>query len=261
MGKTKDPIWDHWREEGTGKVQCKYCLKSRQERHATRCKKHSASCIAAPMEVRRRFQDDVQQLKTKSSLISRELRDERKDLYQSELFDVDAVPSTAVAVCSSTSPLKNVSRLTVNKHKELEFLWAKAMIAGNVSFNWTQNLHLRKFFDKLGSGFVLPSRKEMSTSLLKKLDEESREKIETSIQKERHLSIVPDGWQNIRGLSVINVMLANPNSRIFYKSIETGNNQSSDYYFIHKLINKHLHPKFPSSWTFPNGRIHQRAIA
>jgi hypothetical protein len=123
----------------------------------------------------------------------------------------------------STSPLKNVSRLAVNKHKELEYMWAKAMIAGNVSFNWTQNLHLRKFFDKLGSGFVLPSRKEMSTSLLKNLDEESRGKIETSIQKERHLSIVPDGGQNIRGLSVINVMLANPNSRIFYKSIETGN--------------------------------------
>jgi hypothetical protein len=57
----------------------------------------------------------------------------------------------------------------------------------------------------------------------KKLNEESRGKIETSIQKERHLSLVPDGWQNIRGLSVINVMLANPNSRIFYKSIETGN--------------------------------------
>jgi hypothetical protein len=225
MGKTKDQIWNHWTEDTLNKVSCKYCKKFGQEKHATRCKNHSACCISAPAEIRKLFEQDVQQLKAKNSLLSKERRDNRKELYSDELYNVsDAVSSTFVAVGSSQSMLeKRISKISPSNHKELELLWTKSMITGNVSFNWTRNIHLQKFFEKLGSGFILPARRDVSTTLLKQLDEESQDKIAECIKKEKYLSIVPDGWQNVRGLSVINVMLANPTKQIFYKSIETGN--------------------------------------
>ncbi|CAL8122074.1 unnamed protein product [Orchesella dallaii] len=154
---------------------------------------------------------------------------------QTEQSTIDAVFSNASQLAAPSSYRQkvldsHVNRLSAADLKELQKLFTKAMISGNVSFNWLQDTHLKTFFDKLGSGFCPPTRWEASHSVLDKLENEAAASINRRLELEWFFSVIPDGWTNIKGLSVVNIMLSNTVSCLFYKSFETGSNsQTGDY--------------------------------
>jgi hypothetical protein len=234
MGKTPDPIWNHWSDFPTGKVTCKYCKKNTQLKHATKCKTHTAGCQFTPYEVRQELKSELNQKHIEKKNAMREEKD-RSQSYRPPILED---PNDTVAVSSEDAEGSTVSiigtkrkincledamvKISRTTHKDLEVLLTKAMISGNVSFNWVNNFHLQKFFEKLGGGFHPPTRKEISGSILNKLDQQSSDALKEAIGQAKNISIVPDGWQNVRGSSVVGVMLANTTKTIFYKSFETG---------------------------------------
>jgi hypothetical protein len=252
MGKTPDIIWDHWDQSSTGKVICRYCKKSEQLKHATKCKGHTAVCSYTPRGIKLQFATQVayrnnqkkealKEGRMAAQLERSSLQPEVEVLSTTTMdFDVGNDPSQrqTVAVDSEVGVVSTVQQMCRKRkqttlegalikisrttHKELELLLAKAMISGNVPFQWVQNAHLKKFFEKLGGGFKTPSRKEIAGSLLKKLDVWSTDLLREEVRNAKHISIVPDGWQNIRGASVVGVMLVNTTKSIFYRSFETG---------------------------------------
>lgn len=71
-----DPIWLHWTHvSGNGKqevVKCNYCS-NKQQKHAPKCKGHSSRCGKTPLEVRKRFNDELK-LKEKQLKLKKELK-------------------------------------------------------------------------------------------------------------------------------------------------------------------------------------------
>ncbi|OXA37509.1 hypothetical protein Fcan01_27767 [Folsomia candida] len=268
MGKPKDNIWQQWTDCGDNKVECRNCKKHKIEKHATRCRLHTSLCSSTPKRIREIFTEKVKSLqqlrKQKPSGWTGRIMEEGDVAIvedHSRDFDVEeinqagvAVSSTSVAVFPTPSPsggtsssainsvlTGRINRISSSKMKELQLLWAKAIISGNVAFEWTQNPFLQNFFANLGSGFLLPSRKEISGSILKILDVESKEKRKICIDNQKCFSLVPDGWTNICGLSVINIMLVNPIKCILWDSFQTGEEKETGIYIqgnLEKAINK-----------------------
>lgn len=121
----------------------------------------------------------------------------------------------------------------------MQHLFVKALIGGNVPFNFLESPQLKDFFDKLGILFVLPSRKEASGGILNAVAKESKEQIDKILQQERHVALVPDGWQNVRGVAVVNIMACNPNVCTYVRSFETGSS-SQDTKLIKDELQKSI---------------------
>ncbi len=128
-----------------------------------------------------------------------------------------------------------VNRISSSKMKELQTLFVKAMISGNVPFNWLHSHHLQAFFEKLGAGFLLPSRKEASTSILDSIENETKTFVSAILEKEKYIALQPDGWQNIRGAAVVNIMAGNPNVCTYFRSFETGEISQNTVFIKQKL--------------------------
>lgn len=233
--KPVDRIWDEWRINGQ-KATCRHCNKTTITKHATRCRAHTASCRSVPVEIRKSYQNEVNALKLKqgSGRSNQENHSFLSDLLSEEM-EVGAVTSAPAAAISNTScgsqsfrsliqPTLNgsVNKLSKTQMKDLQQLFVKAMINGNIAFEWLHDPVLAYFFEKLGSGFLTPTRRQASSTILNSLDQEALMQVNQAIEENRHLSIVIDGWKNCRGVPVINIMLANPSICIFFKSFEPG---------------------------------------
>ena len=246
MGKPTDKVWLHWKtlDHDKNRVICRYCKKSPQQKHATKCKKHTSVCSSAPLNVRKEYTDEIKEKKFISAQIVKQKRgqDEVVDLEineqnsdqgemeysyaentdSSSQHAVIPIINIAEASCREVTMDDQVNKISAKQHKKLEIAFAKAIVSGNIPFQWAQNHYLKEFFAKLGSGFRPPSRRELSGSILNKLDRDSTAFINQKIECQRNLTVIPDGWQNVRGGSVINIMLGNPKCCIFYESFETG---------------------------------------
>jgi len=222
MPKPQEEIWNHWipTEGNDRKLICRYCLGAKQIKHSAKCKRHTSIYPSTTEAIRIQYKTELLSSKLKHCQEVKSLRASKSAplIHLSEEEGDELNSSYASTNCLSSF----VNKIGKTAHRELEILFAKAMMAGNVPFSWINNYHLTAFFEKLGSGFIPPSRRELSGSILKHLNEESLKEVSNQISAARSLAIVPDGWQNVRGTGVINIMLANTTSCIFYSSFETG---------------------------------------
>lgn len=256
-------IWHHWNKRlETSDVACLYC-KNVQKCHVSRMKKHTAGCQGAPSRIRNYFKENlppsviggkkrfcgpspvcttIAVRGNTDESVSQEGSAEPVFDGISDLIDIDvetdesAVNSASNAAVVSLSSLKQktligtVNRLSTYKLKELQVQFVKAMVSGSIPFNWLTDPYLQDFFKSLQSGFTPPARREASGTILDKLELESSNYIKELLTKEQHFSLVPDGWTNVKGLPVLNIMMANPNVCVFIRSIETGEiRQTGDY--------------------------------
>ncbi|RWS20157.1 uncharacterized protein B4U80_12146 [Leptotrombidium deliense] len=104
---------------------------------------------------------------------------------------------------------------------QLKQLLAKFIFSSSSPFSAIENEYLKQFLQKIGSGFRLPSRRELSHSLLNNVFKEAKEYLRSKIVECDFFSILIDGWENVRHVSVINIILCFP-LPMFYKSIEFG---------------------------------------
>lgn len=235
--KTADRIWLEWKVVGD-KATCRHCNHKTITKHATRCKEHTSTCSSAPPAIRQKYVADLTDLKLRQTslrpvtLAVQKMDDSNQELELVEEICANAdelsttIPSTTTAKrhhsSFSQSMLLSINAISKLKMKELQTIWVNAMINGNIPFNWLQDPVLNSFFQKLGSGFVMPSPRQASTSILSALNKDALTCVNDAISNNRHLSIIIDGWKNCRGVPVINIILANPSSCIFYKSYEPG---------------------------------------
>ncbi|OXA46208.1 hypothetical protein Fcan01_19280 [Folsomia candida] len=243
--KTADRIWLEWKVVGD-KATCRHCNHKTITKHATRCKEHMSTCSSAPPAFRQKYVADLTDLKLRQTslrpvtLAVQKMDDSNQELELVEEICVNAdelsttIPSTTTAKrhhsSFSQSRLLSINAISKLKMKELQTIRVNAMINGNIPFNWLQDPVLNSFFQKLGSGFVMPSPQQASTSILSALNKDALTCVNDAISNNRHLSIIIDGWKNCRGVPVINIILANPSSCIFYKSYEPGANRETGEY-------------------------------
>jgi hypothetical protein len=260
MPNIYDKLWLNWTHiSGCGKkerVECIYC-KNNQLKNATKCRKHTQNCGNAPQSVRKQFRDSF---KSKISKAQKELshRDNDGSVFSTQLDETVSaqaytVPSNCMQIIEMSDnemdrPMSQMSTTSfasmdsfVNKmsketNDELQELFAKAMISGGLPFKWIENKYLKVFFDKIGSGFHLPTEKQLKGSIFNKIHDKTEVEIKKLVQESDSITIAIDGWKNIRNLSVVNIMTCVPES-IFYKSIEVYG-ESVDNKLIQREVEK-----------------------
>jgi hypothetical protein len=260
MPNIYDKLWLNWIHiSGCGKkerVECIYC-KNNQLKNATKYRKHTQNCGKAPQSVRKQFRDSF---KSKISKAQKELshRDNDGSVFSTQLDETASaraytVPSNCMEIVEMSDdemdrPMSQMSSTSfasmdsfVNKMSketniELQELFAKAMISGGLPFKWIENKYLKMFFDKIGSGFHLPTEKQLKGSIFNKIHDKTEVEINKLVKESDSITIAIDGWKNIRSLSVVNIMTCVPES-IFYKSIEVYG-ESVDNKLIQREVEK-----------------------
>lgn len=229
MPRLIDKVWLHWKEGQNNKMECVYCH-NQQLKHATKCKNHTLNCKKVPKDI-------------KKSIISDKSEVSETEIYISSVEeDEPALPSTSKAIGPKTSatsksnsqdepspkgpkqPRIDAHFFAVSKtqHQKLSSLWTKALITGNIPFEFCNNKQLREFFEALGSGFTPPFSTTASTTLLNSLDLKAKAEIKDLISKTEGVAIEVDSWENVNGVPVVNFLLSTTEFRAFHKTIETG---------------------------------------
>ena len=130
--------------------------------------------------------------------------------------------------------------MTKEKKEKCDQLFATFLFKCNLPFNIVENEHLKKFVSELKPSYKIPSRRTTTEVLLPKLYTKASEKIGTINNREIYLQIqqsnenklknadvitlVLDGWTNVRNESIVNVIACIPQP-IFLKSLPTGANR------------------------------------
>lgn len=135
---------------------------------------------------------------------------------------------------SNSSIDEYVTRFRADAKTDLENLIAKALISSNTPFAFVENYFFRKLIEKLGYPFELPNRRQIAGNILERLHEDSHSVIEFKIENADYVSIDIDNWQNIKSLSVLNIIICTPDP-VFYKSFETGADHVTGLYIEQEL--------------------------
>ena len=120
--------------------------------------------------------------------------------------------------------------ISQQEQTELQESMAKEMYASGAPLNMVENPYWKDFFCRAHPSFILPSRHAVSNPLLDKVSHD----IESKLNDSNSLTIISDGWSNIRNESIINFIVAVPEP-FFYKSIEPGENRHTAEYMAQAI--------------------------
>lgn len=123
-----------------------------------------------------------------------------------------------------------VIRTSVDKKREIDKQIAKAIFATNSSFRCIENNEVKKALELLRPGYLPPSRKIVSTTLLDEIYVEEQEKCFRNLGGQ-YVNMSIDGWSNIRNEPIICVTITTEEGRSFlYHTIDTsGHPHTADY--------------------------------
>ena len=110
--------------------------------------------------------------------------------------------------------------MSTSEQEKLNALLACAMYASGTPFRIVENSHWQAFFKAFRPAYVVPSRYEVSESLLVSEYEKTREEMLIKVAESDAVAIMCDGWSNIRYEPIFNFLLSVPQS-VFWKSIHT----------------------------------------
>ena len=97
---------------------------------------------------------------------------------------------------------------------------AQAFFLIEISFNVIENEDFCAFIKKASPSFKIPSRYELSNTILNSEYELIKDEVQNILEKREFVSITTDGWSNIHNTSIVNYMITTPKP-IFYKSVST----------------------------------------
>lgn len=126
---------------------------------------------------------------------------------------------------------KFIDSMTTKQIAESKLQLAKFFYAENIPFSVVESNFFKDFLGSLRPAFTnhIPSRYELSTSLLSDTYDEMKMKVNAYMNDVEKVCLVSDGWSNVRGDSIINFVLTSPRP-IFYKSINaTGDSHTGDF--------------------------------
>ncbi|XP_072161387.1 uncharacterized protein [Bemisia tabaci] len=113
-------------------------------------------------------------------------------------------------------------------------LFAKAVYASGTPLSLFENPAWDEFFARLRPSFNVPSKYDLSGSLLDDVYNDLKVKMKKKVEDSETLGISIDGWTNVRRESIMNCMLYTPEP-VFEKSIECGLESHTGDYIAEQL--------------------------
>ncbi|CAI5681183.1 unnamed protein product [Oreochromis niloticus] len=125
--------------------------------------------------------------------------------------------------------------------KNADECFARAIYATGSPLMLTSNVYWKRFLNVLRPAYIPPTRHALSTHLLDEDFSRVQAKVKQTIDQADCISVISDGWSNIRGQGIINYIITTPQP-VFYKSVDTKVSRGS---FVSNNI--HLVPVFCES--------------
>lgn len=112
--------------------------------------------------------------------------------------------------------------------------FARAMYATGSPLMLTANVYWKRFLNALRPAYTPPTRHALSTHLLDTEFNRVQAKVKQTIDKADCISVISDGWSNVRGQGIINYIVTTPQP-VFYKSTDTKDNRHTGLYTADEL--------------------------
>ncbi|KAJ8948922.1 hypothetical protein NQ314_008324 [Rhamnusium bicolor] len=99
-----------------------------------------------------------------------------------------------------------LDHISPDEQSELTKHFCDEIYSSNCALSMFESEKWKKFFEKCRPTFEIPSRKQMSTTYLDMFYEQIKTQVKTQLNDEHTVSIMSDGWSNIRNEGIINYM-------------------------------------------------------
>ncbi|XP_060523246.1 uncharacterized protein LOC132700133 [Cylas formicarius] len=225
LGKSKSRIWNCFTEIRDGsKVKgiCKYCG-AIYVTHADRMTKHIIKqCKLVPEVVRKEYYE-----RTKTNLIEYKLTEGTLSVKNKRLHsEIDHNPSENASICPSSSQtssqhfkiqkLTSFDNISEPEQSALQTLFCEAVYSSNCALSMFESDKWKQFFGKLRPAFKIPDRKTIASSQLDKCYNKIKSNIQEILDNENNITLMSDGWTNVRNEGIINYMLHTKQGDFFY---------------------------------------------
>ena len=250
MATKRDPVWKHANEitiDDVKKLMCKYCDKQirggvhRMKQHLAGVKGQVASCTSTPEDVRNEMKEYLEDHE-KSKHIKQMYKEERIGKYTT------LTRSRSVEGSTSDIPARSVQgtlnkyyvnmedegpargsvdvRMNINEKRErVHRSLAAAFYELGIPFHMIEKdvmIAALREVANYGPGYKPPSRHDLSTTLLEKEVADINLTVE-DLKKtwaQTGVSILSDGWKDMRGRTLVNFVVNNPYGNVFLKSVD-----------------------------------------
>ncbi|XP_064475765.1 uncharacterized protein LOC135389662 [Ornithodoros turicata] len=127
-----------------------------------------------------------------------------------------------------------VDRMSPTDQQRIDAALAKALYSSNTPFAVVENEYWRELFNLVRPSYALPSRYLLSGPLLDAEFQRQRIHVEELLKSASYLTLLTEGWTNIRGESIVNFIVATPEP-LFYKCVDTGDNRHTATYISSEI--------------------------
>lgn len=133
--------------------------------------------------------------------------------------DANAIAGPSQTSFKHTSMQKLTSFIDTvsdSEQSELQTLFCEAVYSSNCALSMFESDKWKHFFGKLRPAFKIPDRKTMSTSQLDKCYNKIKCNVKEMLDIDDNITLMSNGWTNIRNEGLINYMVHTSNGDFFY---------------------------------------------
>lgn len=256
MVRPLSTVWTHFIEYRNGdkrSSKCKYCNKTYLVPNATKMSKHLDVCRRKPVVISMPVYSNCEEedeppvivgsqemLIGPESLLINQGHSESARSSPIPSFQTSDIIPAATSSCSEPQSNRSVLRsffdsMSKNESEKIDSAFAKAVYSSNVPLSLTDNTYWQMFFKQIRPSYKVPSRHDLSNRLLDREYEEVTNFVDEQIKNADFVSIVTDGWSNIRNEGIISYVVTTP-TPIFYKSLEVKENRHTAVYISQELL-------------------------
>ena len=268
MARKKGIVWKHYTEI-TGKKskegQCTYCG-CKYVSNVARMEKHLIKCKSAPFEVKEQFSKTKRQKfithrhkqsrepvpgtsrsschssNSESEECADTADDKSSESNDTDISETEAAHSQVDTTRERTSqhsrsqrPITGfLDKISETEQGKLEELFATAIYASAAPLSMAENPYWLEFLSRMRPSFFVPTR-HLSNPLLEKAYNKINTDIKEKMNASQNITIISDGWSNLRNESIINVVLATPEP-VFYKAFESGLFSDAYHHHVYNII-------------------------
>ncbi|GBB95101.1 hypothetical protein RclHR1_24790001 [Rhizophagus clarus] len=211
-----NPIWAHFNKLGhvagfqQARAQCKYC---NYEVNAAvkKCIAHFKTCPKASITALQGFFGPDFQPNTI----------QRNNSHLSTEQNNITTAVTRPILQSQTSINNFVDRISSAEQDECELLFAQAIYQCGLFLSLSELEPIKILFQKLRPCFKLPSRKTLSTTLLDKVYDSTKNEVNNLINSANYICLISDGWSNMMQEHWTNYLITTPRP-VFFSAHQTG---------------------------------------
>lgn len=250
--RNKTHIWRYFTLEKK-QVTCKFC-EAKYYKNATRMYQHLLNCKKCPCNVKSFIRTSVKKNDTDMSDMTPSTSSSpcSRSRAEPKMIDKSYKTTSSNIMCSFIDQISKKEQvciylmiifeeLTLNCpcyqtlisgfffQDKLETKLSKTIFNSAYPLRMVEDDNWKTFFKELRPSFKLPSRYELSHRLLDNAYTETNKFVESKLAEAQNLSIMCDGWTNIRNEGIINFIVTTPEP-VFVKCVETATNKHTSQY-------------------------------